>query len=315
MNTSFYPQDHINMFSSPPHQADQYNNGYFTSLHHIESSLLNFSALNDNNTPMKMEANFYPSPSTSPLPSEMMLLTPDSTTDLQYQFYPPQQQQQQQFLDTMMMVPPLGQEYESYDISAVDAFTSMLTSTITPEFYEHKAPAIELVDRFIAQHQAALEENILAKEQKQQKQQPCKETSWSYWTYSSSRDSTPEIVSDVPTAAAVNSNELAPAIVVPEVVNKKNKKTNKVIKGTTIINPDGATTIRRRGRGKGVKNSVANKKAIAAAAAAASSTGVMSTSTSSSKVPLDGALYVCQHPDCGRSFTRPYNLTSHLKVT
>lgn len=322
--TSFYPRQDMftSSSSSTPQVVDQYNNnGYFTSLDHIENSLLNFPpASNDKKMMMMEEANFYPSPSTSPLlPNEMMLLTP--TNDLQYQFYPSQQVQQQQFLDTttMMMIPPLHHhQFEPFDMS-VDAFTSMLTAGCMTDFssFEHNnnkttapAPAIELVDQFIAQHQAALEE----KEIKQQ--QPHKETSWSYYTYNantnSSRDSTPEIVSDI---IVVNNKD---AETVPEQVvvtsNKKNKKTNKVTKGNT--------TPGRRGRGKGVKNSIANKKAIAAAAVAAaaaasqsSTTGVISTTTtsSSSKVPLEGALYVCQHPDCGRSFTRPYNLTSHLK--
>lgn len=263
---------------------DQYN-GYFTSLQSIESSLLNFPP-NDNT--MKMEASFYPSPSESPLPSEMTVVTPDN--EIQYgQFF----QDATQYLDSMMMVPPLTQ-YPSYDIP-VDAFM------LAPTFYEHKAPALDLVDQFIAQHQAAL--NLPEQECKQQQEQSCKETSWSYWTYSS-RDSTPEIVSD-----NNNDDSSASSSPVPEVVIAKNKKTNKVTKGTG-----------RRGRGKGVKNG-SSKKALAAAAAAAAAASSSSTSStasttviSSSKEPLEGALYVCQHDDCGRSFTRPYNLTSHMRT-
>lgn len=279
MNTSFYHQDQLNMFTSPPHQqAEHYN--YFTSMHQLESSLLNFPP-HDNT--MKMEANFYPSPSDSPLSSEMMIVTPDSSTDLQFHeaFF----NTHSQFLDNMAMVPPLGQFDSSFDIP-VDAFASILT----PDLFEHKAPAIELVDQFIAEHQAALD--VPEHEIKEQ----CKETSWSYWTYSS-RASSPEVTTSDST---INEDSTAPSSPAPEIAVRKNKKTNKVTKapGTT-----------RRGRGKGVKNSVSKK---AAAAAAAASTPVMCTS--SSKEPVEGALYVCQHDDCGRSFTRPYNLTSHMRT-
>ncbi|KAI8095780.1 hypothetical protein BDF21DRAFT_406722 [Thamnidium elegans] len=300
MNTSFYQQEQATVFSSPPHHQEPENYNYFTSMQQLESTLLNFSS---SDTTMKMESNYYPSPSESPLTSEMMLVTPDSSTDLNYHtaFF----NNTSQFLDSMVMVPPLGQ-FESYDLP-LDAFASILT----PDFFGgHKAPAIELVDQFIAEHQAAL--NL-----PEEKEEPCKETSWSYWTYNS-RSSTPEIVSDHTTSNEDSSTSSSP---VPEVVIRKNKKTNKVTKAT-------GTT--RRGRGKGVKNS---KKAAAAAAAAAaataaapttatttaatsgstagSSTTVMSTS---SKEPVEGALYVCQHDECGRSFTRPYNLTSHMRT-
>lgn len=292
MNTSFYHQDQINMFSSPPHQqADQYN--YFTSMHQLESTLLNFPPSNDN--AMKMEATFYPSPSDSPLSSEMMVVTPDSSTDLQFHeaFF----NTHSQFLDSMAMVPPLGQFDSSFDIP-VDAFASILT----PNLFEHKAPAIDLVDQFIAEHQAALDVP------EHQISEQSKETSWSYWTYSS-RASTPEVSSD--TTTTHENNSTAPSSPVPEVVIRKNKKTNKVTKapGTT-----------RRGRGKGVKNSVSKKAAAAAAAAAATNTDAATSAstpvmcTSSSKEPVEGALYVCQHDDCGRSFTRPYNLTSHMRT-
>lgn len=289
MNTSFYQQEQATVFSSPPHHQEPEHYNYFTSMQQLESTLLNFSSADSS---LKMESNYYPSPSDSPLTSEMMLVTPD--TDLNYHtaFF---NNNTSQFLDSMVMVPPLGQ-FESYDLP-LDAFASILT----PDFFSgHKAPAIELVDQFIAEHQAAL--NV-----PEEKEEPCKETSWSYWTYNS-RSSTPEIVSD-----HTSSNEDSSASAsspVPEVVIRKNKKTNKVTKAT-------GTT--RRGRGKGVKNS---KKAAAAAAAAAtaaavavaavaSSTTVMS---SSSKEPVEGALYVCQHDECGRSFTRPYNLTSHMRT-
>ncbi|KAG2205689.1 hypothetical protein INT47_008046 [Mucor saturninus] len=294
MNTSFYHQDQINMFSSPPHQqADHYN--YFTSMHQLESTLLNFPPSNDNT--MKMEATFYPSPSDSPLSSEMMVVTPDSTTDLQFHeaFF----NTHSQFLDSMAMVPPLGQFDSSFDIP-VDAFASILT----PDLFEHKAPAIDLVDQFIAEHQAALDVP------EHQISEQSKETSWSYWTYSS-RASTPEVTSDSTTTQEDNST--APSSPVPEVAVRKNKKTNKVTKapGTT-----------RRGRGKGVKNSVSKKALVAAAAAAATTTSTTAAAsastpvmcTSSSKEPVEGALYVCQHDDCGRSFTRPYNLTSHMRT-
>lgn len=287
MNTSFYHQDQVNIFSSPPHQQTEQYNNYFTSMHHLESSLLNFPPSNDNT--MKMEATFYPSPSDSPLSSEMMVVTPDSSTDLQFHevFF----NTHNQFLDSMVMVPPLGQFESSFDLP-VDAFASILT----PDLYEYKAPAIELVDQFIAEHQAAL--NLPEQEDEEEQ---CKETSWSYWTYSS-RSSTPEVTSD--STNSKNDEYSAPSSPVPEIAVRKNKKTNKVTKtpGTT-----------RRGRGKGVKNSV-SKKAIAAAAAAAASSSTPVMCTSSSKEPIEGALYVCQHDDCGRSFTRPYNLTSHMRT-
>lgn len=274
MNTSFYQPEQTTMFSSPPHH-EQYN--YFTSMHQLESSLLNF---NDNT--MKVEANFYPSPTDSPLSSEMMMLT---DTDYNEAFF----NNTSQFLDSMVMIPPLGQ-FDPYDIP-VDAFASILT----PDLFEHKAPAIELVDQFIAEHQAALD-------LPEQKIEPSKETCWSYWTYSS-RSSTPEIVEDI---APTHDDFSVPSSPLPEVVVRKNKKTNKVTK------PTGTTT--RRGRGKGVKNN-ATKKAAAAAAAAASTTGGSTTViTTSSKEPVEGALYVCQHDNCGRSFTRPYNLTSHMRT-
>ncbi|KAG2236733.1 hypothetical protein INT48_000731 [Thamnidium elegans] len=255
MNTSFYQQEQATVFSSPPHHQEPENYNYFTSMQQLESTLLNFSS---SDTTMKMESNYYPSPSESPLTSEMMLVTPDSSTDLNYHtaFF----NNTSQFLDSMVMVPPLGQ-FESYDLP-LDAFASILT----PDFFGgHKAPAIELVDQFIAEHQAAL--NL-----PEEKEEPCKETSWSYWTYNS-RSSTPEIVSDHTTSNEDSSTSSSP---VPEVVIRKNKKTNKVTKAT-------GTT--RRGRGKGVKNK-----------------------------PVEGALYVCQHDECGRSFTRPYNLTSHMRT-
>lgn len=264
MNSTFYPQD---IFSSPP--SDQYQN-YFTSLHHLDNSLLNFPV----EEPNKLECQFYPSPSESPLSNEIAY--------------------QQQFLDAMVMVPPLGQ-YESYDLP-VDALTSMLV----PEFYQHKAPAIELVDQFIAEHEAAL--NM---PEKTYQQPQFKETNWSHWTYS--RAASPEILSEGLSSSQSTTNSSSasvPSSPVPEVAILKNKKTNKVTKPTG--------TPARRGRGKGVKNKVANKKAIAAALAAASNNP--DDSSKSSKAPIEGALYVCQHHECGRSFTRPYNLTSHMRT-
>jgi DNA-directed RNA polymerase subunit RPC12/RpoP len=225
---------------------------YLTSLHHLDNSLLNF--------PVDDKMNqFYPSP-------------PESN-EMAYQ------QQQQQFLDAMVMVPPLGQ----YDV---------LTSMLVPEFYSHKAPAIELVDQFIAEHEAAL--NM------PEKTYQFKETNWSHWTYS--RAASPEVLSEGLSSSQSTTNSSVPSSPVLEAATLKNKKTNKVTKST------GPT---RRGRGKGVKNKVANKKAVAAALAAATAT---TTTVEDKKAPIEGALYVCQHNDCGRSFTRPYNLTSHMRT-
>jgi DNA-directed RNA polymerase subunit RPC12/RpoP len=243
----------------------------FTSLQTIESTLFNEKML---------EASFYPSPSESPLPSEMMVVTPEND----FGYHPFFDTTTANYVDNnMMMVPPLAQPL-NYDL---DAFM------LAPSFYEHKAPALDLVDQFIAQHQAALNVPEPTK---------CKETSWSYWTYSS-RDSTPDIVPDASAPMDDPSVSTTTTKSVPEVVISKNKKTNKVTKSTT-------TTTTRRGRGKGVKNSVKKAALAAAAAAAASNTNVIS----SSKEPVEGALYVCQHDDCGRSFTRPYNLTSHMRT-
>ncbi|CEP11955.1 hypothetical protein [Parasitella parasitica] len=249
------------IFASPP-SSNTNNQGYFTSLDQLENPFFT-----------KECQYYYPSPNE------------DCTIF-----------QQQQPNMSMLMVPPLGQ-FDPFDLSAIplDAFTSMMV----PDFFQHKAPAIDLVDQFIAEHEAAL--NFPEQAAKQEQQAPIIETNWSHWTYNNiSREASPEILSEGLSSSKSTSASSAPSSPVPEVAVLKNKKTNKVIKSTTTAAPA------RRGRGKGVKNKVANKKAAAAAAAA--------KEPSSSKTPVEGALYVCQHHDCGRSFTRPYNLTSHMRT-
>lgn len=277
---SFYTQD---IFSSPPLSSTStsssinMNQAYFTSLDQLENSFFT-----------KDCQYYYPSPN-------------DDCIN-----YQQQQQQQQQTL----MVPPLGQfEPSTYDLVAasLEAFTSMMV----PEFFQHKAPAIDLVDQFIAEHEAAL--NYPEQKSVQQQQLPIIETNWSHWTYNNnSREASPEILSEgLSSSKSTSASSVPPSSPVPEMAILKNKKTNKVTKPST-------TTPARRGRGKGVKNKVANKKAVAAAIAAAAaakeSSSSSSSSTPSSKTPVEGALYVCQHHECGRSFTRPYNLTSHMRT-
>lgn len=273
---SFYTQD---IFSSPPLSSTStsssinMNQTYFTSLDQLENSFFT-----------KDCQYYYPSP---------------NDDCINYQ-----QQQQQQTL----MVPPLGQfEPSTYDLVAasLEAFTSMMV----PEFFQHKAPAIDLVDQFIAEHEAAL--NYPEQKSVQQQQLPIIETNWSHWTYNNnSREASPEILSEgLSSSKSTSASSVPPSSPVPEMAILKNKKTNKVTKPST-------TTPARRGRGKGVKNKVANKKAVAAAIAAAAAAKESSSSSSSpsSKAPVEGALYVCQHHECGRSFTRPYNLTSHMRT-
>ncbi|CAO3695106.1 unnamed protein product [Rhizopus stolonifer] len=54
----------------------------------------------------------------------------------------------------------------------------------------------------------------------------------------------------------------------------------------------------RRGRAKGVKNKPKSD----------------TIKPKPKRGPMEGVLYVCQHDGCGRSFTRPYNLTSHMRT-
>lgn len=235
MNSVFYAQD---IFSSP--YEDQCQN-----LLNLDGSLLDFN---------KLDYPFYPTPNDSPLNNEFNFISTELVL--------PQQDQQifkqpQQPMNDMMMVPPLN-------------FTEPMA-----EMFEHKAIDIDLVDRFIAEHEAAL--NF------PEKMAPpmVKETNWSHWNFV--RESSPEMLSDglssSKSTTTTNSLDSIPENMVP----------NKVIK----------PTLGRRGRGKGVKNKVKKVK----------------TDEPKPKKPvLEGTLYVCQHDNCGKSFTRPYNLTSHMRT-
>ncbi|KAI7899452.1 uncharacterized protein BX663DRAFT_520966 [Cokeromyces recurvatus] len=154
---------------------------------------------------------FYPSPIESPN-NDLLLLTPECNF-------------QEQGLLNMMMVPPLD-----------------MPSFMAPTSFE-EIPSIDLVDQFIAEHEAALNNFNLKHVMKQE-------------------ESPPEEMMII--------------------------KTNKPRRG------------RGRGRGKGIKNKISKKEVV--------------STERNKKTPVEGALYVCQHDNCGRSFTRPYNLTSHMKT-
>ncbi|KAI8094875.1 uncharacterized protein B0P05DRAFT_523777 [Gilbertella persicaria] len=270
MNT-FYTQD---IFTSPP-SSDQYQ-GYFTSLHNLDSTnnnLLFPTVMMDETS--KLDYQYYPSPPSDELSNEMMIM-PDMMNDLNQQLNQPFE---------MMMVPPLGQ---------YDPLSNPFM--MVPEFPEHKAPSIDLIDRFIAEHEAAL--NSSASTSKQQQQVLKETTNWSHWNYASLRGTSPEILSEglsssISTTTTSTSMPSSP-IIKPVEKEASDKDTDK-----KVTKP----TPGRRGRGKGVKNKNPSKKALAALG-----------TKESSKQPVEGALYVCQHNNCGRSFTRPYNLTSHMRT-
>ncbi|CAO3672325.1 hypothetical protein G6F70_005057 [Rhizopus microsporus] len=121
MNSTLYPSTNVlSTFSSP----DQHQ-GYFTSLHQLDSSLLDFFP------DTKMGSNFYPSPCDSPMGNEMGLLTPTSSEFPTFNVAGG-------FDSQMLMVPPLEQ------------FKPM------EKPMEIKLPDIDYLDQFIAQHEAAL---------------------------------------------------------------------------------------------------------------------------------------------------------------
>lgn len=85
--------------------------------------------------------------------------------------------------------------------------------------------------------------------------------------------------------------------VTPEVFIMQDKKSNRISK---------VKTPGRRGRTKGTKNKTKEKKEEADLDSI--------EKPKQKRGPLEGVLYVCQHDGCGRSFTRPYNLTSHMRT-
>lgn len=244
MTGAYYSKD---IFCSSVDQYSGYTQQFDTS------SILNL-AMNES----KMQ--FYPTPEKSPLSSETLVISPENIN----------MNQQQPFLDTMMMVPPLT-NYNYFE-SSYENNLSYMAST------EHKGIDIDLVDKFIAEHEAAL--NIT-----ESKQQQPKEVSWSHWTFI--RESSPEMLSEGLSSSKSSANSSVPSSPVPESVISMNKQTNKV------------TKTGRRGRGKGVKNKT--KK-------------VIEKQIATKKPVVEGALFVCQHDNCGKSFTRPYNLTSHMRT-
>ncbi|KAI8993387.1 hypothetical protein BDB01DRAFT_776137 [Pilobolus umbonatus] len=280
MNSSFFQQDNIvchDSFLSPP-QTEQFQ-GYYTTLHNLDSALLHLSMDN------KFNSHFYPSPTESPLANDILMVTanPDYQQDM---FHAINYNGQ----DIMDMVPPL-----EYNIP-MDPYSSLIDEN---DFYDYHIPDIDFVDQFIAQHEAVLnfpeqqsqqyqellqdepEEELKEVQQQEQQKVTIKETSWSHWTFS--RGASPELTcepTDLMNESAIFINEKSPV------------KTKKVIKKTQS-GP-------RRGRGKGVKNAQKSTPAI--------------KKITAPKTPLEGALYVCQHNGCGRSFTRPYNLTSHMRT-
>ncbi|KAI9276090.1 hypothetical protein BY458DRAFT_506330 [Sporodiniella umbellata] len=74
----------------------------------------------------------------------------------------------------------------------------------------------------------------------------------------------------------------------------QDKKSNRIIKKTPG----------RRGRAKGTKNKTKREELEEDSV----------EKPKQKRGPLEGVLYVCQHDGCGRSFTRPYNLTSHMRT-
>ncbi|KAI9276599.1 hypothetical protein BY458DRAFT_505495 [Sporodiniella umbellata] len=95
------------------------------------------------------------------------------------------------------------------------------------------------------------------------------------------------------------------------VLNSSDTKVNPCswLSSSSIKSPDSAITQDkssnrinkvpgRRGRAKGVKNKPKSEP----------------MKPKPKRGPMEGVLYVCQHDGCGRSFTRPYNLTSHMRT-
>ncbi|KAG1142632.1 hypothetical protein G6F37_008081 [Rhizopus arrhizus] len=237
MNSIYSSNNVLSTFSSSS-ATGQYQ-GYFTSLHQLDSNLTEFFP------DPQMDSDFYPSPCDSPSGNEVLLLTPNSCEPqpaIGVVNYDSQK--------TMLMVPPLEQ-FNSYD-----------------HYCEPKFHDIEYLDKFIAQHEAAL--NLPELEEDKEEEKLMEEEEWSHW--SPSPCSSPEVEEDVGGEVTI-------------LQDKKSNRINKV--------PG------RRGRTKGTKNkpkiSDMNKP-------------------KPKRGPMEGVLYVCQHDGCGRSFTRPYNLTSHMRT-
>ncbi|KAI8366259.1 hypothetical protein BD560DRAFT_401116 [Blakeslea trispora] len=267
MNTTLYTQG---IFTSPS-TSDQYQS-YLTSFNHFENnSLLNFPPMMDE---AKIDYQYYPSPPSDELSNDIMAVAPEMMNTFNQPL--------------VMMVPPLGQ---------YDPFSDLM---MVPEFQEHKAPSIDLIDQFIAEHEAAL--NSTHSTLKQQQHVLRETANWSHWNIDAMRGSSPEVLSEGLSSSLSTSttdSSIAPSSTVASTLKRVETKDSADKK---ITKPTG-----RRGRAKGVKNKNPSKKAAAAAAA-------LISGKESSKQPVEGALYVCQHNNCGRSFTRPYNLTSHMRT-
>lgn len=209
---------------------------------------------------------YYPTPEKSPLSNESLLVTPNNMNHHQQEPY---------LATTMAMVPPLG-HYNYFDNSYENTLTYMAPN-------EHKGIDIDLVDKFIAEHEAAL----ACSEKKQQEQS--KEVSWSHWTFI--RETSPEVLSEglSSSKSTTTASSLSPL--------SEEKTSTHIDMVSTQTNK--VTKTGRRGRGKGVKNKT--KKMV-------------ENLMTSKKSVVEGALFVCQHDNCGKSFTRPYNLTSHMRT-
>ncbi|KAI8375426.1 hypothetical protein EDC96DRAFT_497258 [Choanephora cucurbitarum] len=231
---TLYTQD----IFTPSTTSDPYQS-YLTTFHQFDNNLLNFPPMMDE---AKIDYQYYPSPPTDELSNDIMAVAPD-------------------MINPFMMVPPLGQ----YNFSNL---------MMVPEFQEHKAPSIDLIDQFIAEHEAAL--NSTQSTLKHQQQVLRETANWSHWNMDVMRASSP-VSEGLSSSLSTTSTESLKRV-------EKKPKTG------------------RRGRAKGVKNKNPSKKSL------------LQTGKESSKQPVEGALYVCQHNNCGRSFTRPYNLTSHMRT-
>ncbi|KAI9470009.1 MAG: hypothetical protein EXX96DRAFT_588411 [Benjaminiella poitrasii] len=212
-----------------------------------------FDNMNLFNTTAKIEGyRFYPSPSESPSSNDLIMFT--SEGDSQELF-------QQQELLNMVLVPPLN-----------------VPELMVPNIL--KTSSIELVDRFIAEHEAALNDKSLL-DQSTSFMQGQQKMNWSHYTFST----------DLPPSPPTEKSSLGlPSPTSSEFITVKSEKT--ATKTTT-----------RRGRGKGVKNKVSKKSSLE-----------KEPKVSPKTTTVEGALYVCQHDNCGKSFTRLYNLTSHMRT-
>ncbi|KAI8880036.1 hypothetical protein K501DRAFT_335660 [Backusella circina FSU 941] len=176
----------------------------------------------------------------------------------------------------MPMIPPLGQYHQGLEA---------ISNQFEQIDEDDDMSDIKFVDDFIAKHEAAL--SFSEEKQKQQpepepeknkKQQAFKEITWSHWSLPQSPLSAP--------SSAPSSPKL--------ITDKKDQPQHKKKAYTSRknqVNNNNKKTLKKN-----------NLKAPKPTASPKATNGV------------EGALYVCQHHGCGRSFTRPYNLTSHMRT-